>query len=98
MDARVMDKVHDPGVASPVLLAEELAELDEQLAAEHLVAVHVAHVLELRLHCGRERKVSAKGEGTGWSCGECCDIYSKRATCLLGMNKRGESIAEPTYF
>lgn len=63
MDARVVDEVHDPGVAGPVLLAEELAELNEQLAAEHLVAVHVAHVLELRLHCGREKRVSAWGTG-----------------------------------
>lgn len=63
MDARVVDEVHDAVVPSPVLLTEEPAELDEQLAAEHLVAMHVAHVLELRLHCGRVRRVSAGGGG-----------------------------------
>lgn len=82
MDARVVDEVHDAVVAGPVLLAEELAELDEQLAAEHLVAVHVAHVLELRLHWGRERRVSAKGEGKGRSCGENRDISSKHLSMV----------------
>lgn len=56
MDARVVDQPHDPMVSSSVLLAEELAQLDEQLAAEHFVAVHVAHVLELGLHWGRKRE------------------------------------------
>lgn len=92
MDARVVDEVHDPGVPGSVLLAKELAELDEQLAAEHFVAVHVAHVLELRLHWGRERRASAEREGKGYSCGRCCDISTKQASCQLGMNKTGESI------
>lgn len=50
VDAGVVDQPHDPVVSRSVLLAEELAQLDEQLAAEHFVAVHVAHVLELGLH------------------------------------------------
>lgn len=50
VDACVMYQPHDAMVPSPVLLAEELGELNEQLAAEHFVAVHVAHVLKLRLH------------------------------------------------
>lgn len=59
VNAGVMDQPHDPLVSSSVLLAEELAKLNEQLAAEHFVAVHVAHVLELRLHWGRKWR----GEG-----------------------------------
>lgn len=50
MDACVMNKPRDPLVSGLVLFAEKLGELDEELAAEHLVAVHVAHILELRLH------------------------------------------------
>ena len=51
MDARVVDELLDAVVSGAVLLAQEGAQLDEQLAAQHLVAVHVANVLELRLHC-----------------------------------------------
>lgn len=54
VDARVMYQPHDPMVCGPVLLAEKLGEFNEQLAAEHFVAVHVAHVLELWLHWGRK--------------------------------------------
>ncbi len=55
--ARVMDQPHDPLVSGPILLAEKLGELNEQLTAEHFVAVHVAHVLELRLHWGGSGEV-----------------------------------------
>lgn len=66
VDARVMNQPHDPLVSGPVLLTEELGELDEQLPAQHLVAVHVAHVLELRLHWGRKwRGVGGEGRGKG---------------------------------
>lgn len=55
VDACVMYQPHDAVVTSPVLLAEELGELNEQLTPEHFVAVHVAHVLKLRLHCRGNR-------------------------------------------
>lgn len=50
VDACVVNKPRDPLVSGLILLAEKLGELNEELAAEHLVAVHVAHILELRLH------------------------------------------------
>lgn len=52
VDACVVDQPGDPLVPRLILLAQELGELDEELAAQHLVAVHVAHVLELGLHWG----------------------------------------------
>lgn len=52
MDARVVDQPHDSLVSVSVLLAQELGELDEKLTPKHLVAMHVAHVLELGLHWG----------------------------------------------
>lgn len=61
VNARVMDQPHDPLVSGSVLLAEKLGELNEELTAEHFVAVHVAHVLELWLHWGGSGQV--KG---GW--------------------------------
>lgn len=57
MDACVVDQPHDPMVSSSILLTEKLGELNEQLTAEHFVAVHVAHVLELRLHWGGNGEV-----------------------------------------
>lgn len=57
VDACVVDQPHDPMVSSSILLTEKLGELNEQLTAEHLVAVHVAHVLELRLHWGGNGEV-----------------------------------------
>lgn len=57
VDARVMDQPHDPLVSGPVLLTQKLGELNEQLTAEHFVAVHVAHVLELWLHWGGSGEV-----------------------------------------
>lgn len=63
VDARVVDQRRDPVVSSSVLLAQKLGELNEQLAAEHFVAVHVAHVLELRLHWGGNGEVGRVG---GW--------------------------------
>lgn len=57
VDACVMDQPHDPLVSGPVLLTQKLGELNEQLTAEHFVAVHVAHVLELWLHWGGSGEV-----------------------------------------
>lgn len=50
VDACIMDQSCDSLVSCPILLAQKLGELNEQLTAEHFVAVHVAHVLELWLH------------------------------------------------
>lgn len=63
VDARVVDQRCDPVVPSSILLTEKLGELNEQLAAEHFVAVHVAHVLELRLHWGGNGKVGGGAKG-----------------------------------
>lgn len=60
VDARVVDQPRDPLVSGPILLAHELAQLDEQFTAEHFVAVHVPHVLELRLHWGGSEEAEVK--------------------------------------
>lgn len=57
-----MDQSHDSLVSCPILLAQKLGELDEQLTAEHFVAVHVAHVLELRLHWRGSGEVEGRCE------------------------------------
>ena len=54
MDTCVMDQSRDPLVSGPILLTQKLGELNEELTAEHLVAMHVAHILELGLHWGRK--------------------------------------------
>lgn len=48
MDACAVDQLGDLGVAA-IVTAEVLDEVEQQLAAHHLVAVHVAHILELWL-------------------------------------------------
>ena len=49
MDACVVDEVDDGLVALLVLVTQVLGQVDDQLPAHRLVAVHVADVLELRL-------------------------------------------------
>ena len=49
VDARVVDQVDDGLVALLVLVTQVLGQVDDQLPAHRLVAVHVADVLELRL-------------------------------------------------
>lgn len=49
MDAGAVDEVDDRLVALLVLVAEVLTQVDEQLSAHGLVAVHVANVLEFGL-------------------------------------------------
>lgn len=61
MDACVVDQSRDPLVSCPVLLAQKLGELNEQLTAKHLVAMHVAHVLELRFHWRGSGEVEGGG-------------------------------------
>lgn len=46
VDAGAVDEVDDRLVALLVLVAEVLSQVDEQLSAHGLVAVHVANVLE----------------------------------------------------
>lgn len=48
-------------VALLVLLAQVLHEVEDELPAEHLVAVHPRHVAKLRLSCRRERFQSVVG-------------------------------------
>lgn len=55
MDAGVMNEVDDGLVALLVLVAQVLSQVDEQLSANRLVAVHVGDVLKLWLPC-REHK------------------------------------------
>lgn len=49
MDAGAVDEVDDRLVALLVLVAEVLSQINEQLSANGLVAVHVANVFELGL-------------------------------------------------
>lgn len=51
VDPSVLDEVDDGLVALLVLVAKVLSQVDEQLSAHGLVAVHVGDVLELRLAC-----------------------------------------------
>lgn len=55
VNARVLHQPDDALVPVAELLAQELRQLQQQLAAQHLVAVHVPHVLDFRLHCKREK-------------------------------------------
>lgn len=56
MDARVVDKFDDGVVALLVLVAQVLGQVDEQLSAHRLVAVHIGDVLELGLTCRNTKK------------------------------------------
>lgn len=55
MDAGVVDEIDDGLIALLVLVAQVLSQVDEQLSAHGLVAMHVGDVLKLRLTC-REQK------------------------------------------
>lgn len=59
MDAGVVDEVDDGLVALLVLVAQVLSQVDEQLSAHGLVAVHVGDVLELGLTCRKETRAGA---------------------------------------
>ena len=48
MDARAVDQLGDLGVVA-IVTAEILNEVEQQLPSHHLVAVHVADILELGL-------------------------------------------------
>ena len=51
--ANSLTVVHYPDilVAADVAVAEVLGQVEQHLAAQHLVAVHVGDVLNLGLHC-----------------------------------------------
>lgn len=49
MDARLSDQPHHSLVSAFVLLAHVLHQVEQQLAAQHLVPVHPGNVAELRL-------------------------------------------------
>lgn len=51
VDAGVVDEVNDGLVALLVLVAEVLSQVDQQLSAHRLVAVHVGDVLKLWFAC-----------------------------------------------
>ena len=51
MDAGGVDEGLDALVSLQVLRAQELGQVDEQLAAQAFVAMHVGDVLDLGLHC-----------------------------------------------
>lgn len=55
MDPGVLDEVNNGLVALLILVTEVLSQVDEQLSAYCLVAVHVGDVLKLRFTC-REPK------------------------------------------
>lgn len=56
MDAGVVDEVDDGLVALLVLVAQVLGQVDEQLPAHGLVAVHVGDVLKLWLACSEKQE------------------------------------------
>ena len=51
VDPGAVDQAPDVLVAGDVAVAEVLGQVQQQLAAQHLVAVHVGDVLDLGLHC-----------------------------------------------
>lgn len=55
MDAGVVDEVDDGPVALLVLVAKVLSQVDEQLSAHGLIAVHVGDIFKLRLACEEEK-------------------------------------------
>lgn len=57
VDAGVLDEVDDGLVAALVLVAQVLSQVDEQLSAHSLVAMHVGDVLKLRLTCRGKKTV-----------------------------------------
>lgn len=56
MDAGVVDELDDGLVALLVLVAKVLSQVDEQLSAHGLVAVHVGDVFKLRLTCEEQNQ------------------------------------------
>lgn len=62
MDAGAVDEVDDGLIALLVLVAQVLSQVDDQLPAHGLVAVHVADVLELWLTWEEEQQ-SATADG-----------------------------------
>lgn len=57
VDAGAVDEVDDGLVALLVLIAQVLSQVDEQLPAHGLVAVHVGDVFKLRLTCREQMDI-----------------------------------------
>lgn len=57
VDASGVDELDDGLIAFLVLVAKVLSQVDKQLSAHGLVAVHVGNVLKLRLTCSGGKKV-----------------------------------------
>lgn len=55
VDAGVLDEAQDALVPVPELLAEEFRQLQQQLTAQHLVPVHVPHILDFWFHWKQKR-------------------------------------------
>lgn len=64
MDAGAVDEVDDGFIALLVLVAKVLSQVDDQLSAHCLIAMHVSYVFKLRLTC-RDRKKESRYGVTG---------------------------------
>lgn len=51
VDAGGLQQLYDALVPAAEFLTQELGQLQQQLSAQHLVAMHVAHILDFWLHC-----------------------------------------------
>lgn len=60
VNARAFHQPEDALVPVTKLLTQELRQLQKQLAAQHLVAMHVPHVLDFRFHCECEKKQAGR--------------------------------------
>lgn len=60
MDAGLCDQAHHSLVATFVLLAHVLHQVEQQFTAQRLVPVHPGNVAELRLSCRGRRKPHGK--------------------------------------
>lgn len=59
MNPRALHQPDNALVPVPELLAQELRQLQQQLTAQHLVAMHVPHILDFRFHCKCKKNTQA---------------------------------------
>lgn len=64
MNARVLDEAQDSLVPVPELLTKELRQLQQQLTAQHLIPVHVTHILDFRFHWKQKHQPALEGTGS----------------------------------